>query len=242
MGFAEQAMAEELAQTMVFTRCLIKEKLCLLLVDGGRETNLISTRIVSELGLPLQLHPAPYSLQLPYEKYSSIVVTQVAVKFTIGKYEDHVLCDVVYNLPSDIVLGQPWFHDRQVQRVSRRCKQFRLKLYNKVFILKPLAAGEALDDLKVLRRLQEVFQEALTSRNSLLRRELVKTQVGAGCLCSSPEKQSLHSADKFDVVKDESINGASTGVFLDGGGISNNESGASEIPESAQVDPLTPTT
>ena len=39
---------------------------------------------------------------------------QVLVSFSIGKYQDMVLCDVVPMHASHILLGKPWQYDRNV--------------------------------------------------------------------------------------------------------------------------------
>ena len=40
---------------------------------------------------------------------------QVSVSFSIGKYEDEVLCDVVPMQPGHLLLGRPWKFDRKVK-------------------------------------------------------------------------------------------------------------------------------
>ena len=40
---------------------------------------------------------------------------QVLVAFSIGKYEDEVLCDVVPMQAGHLLLGRPWQFDRKVQ-------------------------------------------------------------------------------------------------------------------------------
>ena len=41
------------------------------------------------------------------------VTKQVVVPFSIGKYVDEVLCDVVPMQASHILLGRPWQYDRK---------------------------------------------------------------------------------------------------------------------------------
>ena len=41
------------------------------------------------------------------------VIKQVVVPFSIGKYVDEVLCDVVPIQASHILLGRPWQYDRK---------------------------------------------------------------------------------------------------------------------------------
>ena len=40
---------------------------------------------------------------------------QVLVSFSIGKYEDEVLCDVVPMQAGHLLLGRPWQFDRKVK-------------------------------------------------------------------------------------------------------------------------------
>ncbi|CAL1394502.1 unnamed protein product [Linum trigynum] len=215
--------AAELANSMIFTRCLIDEKVCLVLVDGGRERNLISSRTVVKLGLQSQLHPAPYNVQLPYEKYPSFVISQVVVDFSIGSYKDRVLCDVVYNLPSHIVLGQSWFHDRQVRLVSRRSKQFRLKHQSKAFILKPLAVEEALDDLKVMQRLQDKYRSSLVARPLSVSSNFVQPLLGAGALCSSMAVQGSEEKESNSDMGEDSIKPNASETIVDTPGVNSTE-------------------
>jgi hypothetical protein len=41
------------------------------------------------------------------------VTKQVVVSFSIGKYVDEVLCDVIPMQASHILLGRPWQYDRK---------------------------------------------------------------------------------------------------------------------------------
>ncbi|CAL1371393.1 unnamed protein product [Linum trigynum] len=216
--------AEELAESMFFTRCLIDEKVCLVLVDGGRERNLISSRTVVKLGLQSQLHPAPYNVQLPYEKYPSFVISQVVVDFSISSYKDRVLCDVVYNLPSNIFFGQPWFHDRQVRLVSRRSKKFRLQKQNNVVILVPLSPEEAAEDLKTLQSLQEEYRKALLEKPLTLKGDPVKALAGTGHPCSALTKQRTRSEEVVTMMKVESGDAKDTVDLLEVVGMTEDDS------------------
>ncbi|CAL1401858.1 unnamed protein product [Linum trigynum] len=211
--------AEELASSMIFTRCLIQDQLGLVLVDGARERNLISLRIVSKLKLPLQPHPAPYVVQSPYEDKFNMVVSQVAVTFSIGHYEDQVLCDVVLNLPSSLVLGQPWFRDRQVCFTSRRSKRFRIQSRNKVFVVNPLAPEAAAEDLKELHRLQEEYQKAILVKPWLGKVDQAKTQPEQDNPCFSLQKQSIEANNSADdeEAKQSHNSSRNASVDVDGG-------------------------
>ncbi|RDY10278.1 hypothetical protein CR513_05214, partial [Mucuna pruriens] len=67
-----------------------------------------SERLVSKLALPTTVHPRSYKLQWLSERGEVIVNRQVGVAFTICKYEDKVLCDVVPIEAIHLLLGRPW--------------------------------------------------------------------------------------------------------------------------------------
>ena len=59
-------------------------------------------------------HPKPYKLQWLNNSGEVKVKHQVLITFSISKYRDEVLCDVVPMQASHILLGRPWQYDRQV--------------------------------------------------------------------------------------------------------------------------------
>ncbi|CAL1361035.1 unnamed protein product [Linum trigynum] len=231
------AMVEAIEQGNLFcTRCLIKEELFLVLVDGGIKSNLVSSRTVTKLGLPMRLHPSPGMLQFPGKKISSIVVGHASVKFSIGRYEDIVLCDVVSNLTNQIVLGQTWFQDRGVHMVSRRSKSFRLRHQNKVFILKPLSLEEAVDEWKVLKRLQQEYEEeALTQLAAQMTQveAMLKTMAEQTSRSSSLVQESSSSEEVNIEVEDELKEATDSYNFLEGNGVVSQTSGTSEQQKEA---------
>jgi hypothetical protein len=58
-------------------------------------------------------HAKPYRLQWLNDSGEVKVTKQVVVPFSIGKYVDEVLCDVVPMQASHILLGRPWHYDRK---------------------------------------------------------------------------------------------------------------------------------
>ena len=85
---------------------IINDKLCSLIIDGGSCTNVTSTRVVEKLGLQTISHTQPYKLQWLSEEGEIIVNKQVLISFSIGKYKDEVLCDVVPMKATHILLGR----------------------------------------------------------------------------------------------------------------------------------------
>jgi hypothetical protein len=74
---------------------------------GGSCTNVASTTFVEKLNLPTLKHSRPYKLQWLNDCREVRVDKQVLVTFSIGKYLDEVLCDVVPMHAGHILLGRP---------------------------------------------------------------------------------------------------------------------------------------
>ncbi|XP_052877267.1 uncharacterized protein LOC128283891 [Gossypium arboreum] len=110
-----QGTENDLQRENIFhTRCQIGGKVCSVIIDGGSCTNVASTMMVEKLGLPTTKHPSPYKLQWLNDGRELKVTKQVLVSFTIGKYTDEVLCDVVPMYAGHLLLGRLWQFDRRV--------------------------------------------------------------------------------------------------------------------------------
>ena len=107
LGQVLKPFDENQRENIFHTRCLINDKLCSLIVDGGSCANVARKRVVEKLGLPTISHSMPYKFQWLSEKGEIIVNKQVLVAFSIGKYKDKVLCDVVLLKATYILLGRP---------------------------------------------------------------------------------------------------------------------------------------
>ena len=94
-------------ENIFHTRCLVQRKVCNMIIDGGSCTNVASTTLVERLNLSTSKHPRPYRLQWLSDNGELKVDRQVLVSFTIGDYEDKVLCDVVPMEAAHILLGRP---------------------------------------------------------------------------------------------------------------------------------------
>ncbi|XP_031398471.1 uncharacterized protein LOC116209047 [Punica granatum] len=100
-------------ENIFYTRCHVKDRVCGLIIDGGSTVNVASKLMVEKLGLSTQKHPRPYRLQWLNESGELKVTKQVLISFSIGKYHDEVLCDVVPMIASHLLLGRPWQFDRR---------------------------------------------------------------------------------------------------------------------------------
>ncbi|XP_014498517.1 uncharacterized protein LOC106759714 [Vigna radiata var. radiata] len=102
-------------ENIFHTRCLIASKVCSMIIAKGSCTNVASTRVVDKLKLPTIAHAKPYKLQWLSEEGEILVKKKVHISFSISKYQDEVLCDVVPMEATHILLGRPWQFDRNVQ-------------------------------------------------------------------------------------------------------------------------------
>ena len=70
---------------------------------------------------------------------------QVLVAFSIGKYEDEVLCDVVPMQAGHLLLGRPWQFDRKVQHDGFTNK-YSFVHNQRTVTLVPLTPSEVYED------------------------------------------------------------------------------------------------
>uniref|UniRef100_A0A2N9IIZ7 CCHC-type domain-containing protein n=1 Tax=Fagus sylvatica TaxID=28930 RepID=A0A2N9IIZ7_FAGSY len=105
--------AEQQRENIFHTRCHVNNKVCSMIIDGESCTNAASTILVEKLNLPTLKHSRPYKLQWLNDCGEVRVDRQVLVTFSIGKYLDEVLCDVVPMHAGHILLGRSWQYDRR---------------------------------------------------------------------------------------------------------------------------------
>ncbi|GJS14344.1 heterogeneous nuclear ribonucleoprotein 1 [Tanacetum coccineum] len=87
------------------TRCVIHQRVFDVVIDGDSHENFITQDIVHQLKLPTEKHPLPYNL-------GKFNVTECCrISFSIGKYKDEMLFDVVDMDACHIILGKPWVYD-----------------------------------------------------------------------------------------------------------------------------------
>ena len=85
----------------------MNDKVCVVIIDSGSCSNVASSIMVDKLGLKTTKHPNPDKLQWLNDGGEIRVTKQVVVPFSIGKYKDEVLCDVVSIDASHLLLGRP---------------------------------------------------------------------------------------------------------------------------------------
>ena len=136
---------DEMQRDNVFhIRCHVQNKVCSVIIDGGSCTNVASTTMVDKLGMATCKHPRPYKLQWLNDSGEVRVNKQVLVAFSIGKYEDEVLCDVVPMQAGHLLLGRQWQFDRKVQHGSTNKYSF---VHNqRTVTLVPLTPSKVYED------------------------------------------------------------------------------------------------
>ena len=109
---------EQQCENIFHTHCHVNNKVCSLITHGGSYTNVASVLLVEKLQLPTLKHLRPYKLQQLNDSGEVRVKKLVLMSFSIGKYHDEVLCDVVSIYASYILLGRPWQFDRRTNYES----------------------------------------------------------------------------------------------------------------------------
>jgi len=145
LGQVLKPFDESQRENIFLTRCVINDKLCSLIVDGGSCANVASTRVVDKLGLSTISHAKPYKLQWLSEEGEIIVNKQVLIAFSIGKYKDEVLCDVVPMEATHILLDRSWQYDRKTLHDGLTNK-ISINFHGHKVTLKSLSSKEVHDD------------------------------------------------------------------------------------------------
>ena len=147
----EDDALEQQRDNIFHTRCHVQGKTCLVIIDGGSCTNVASTLMVEKLGLKLLPHPRPYRLLWLNNCGDIKVNRQVIIPFTIGRYSDEALCDVVPMHAGHILLGRPWQFDTKAIHDGFLNRYSFVKDGRKV-TLTPLSPKEVYDDQCKLKK------------------------------------------------------------------------------------------
>ena len=163
LGQVLQPFDESQRENIFHTRCLIQNNICSLIVDEGSCANVASTRVVDKLTIS---HTKPYKLQWLSKVGEIIVNKQVLINFSIGKYKDEVLCDVVPMEATHVLLGRPWQFDRKVFHDGFTNK-LSFDFHGHKVILKSLSPREVLED-QILMKKKRKSENTKSSKKALL--------------------------------------------------------------------------
>jgi len=79
---------------------------------------------------------------------------QVEIQFSIGKYKDKILCDVVPMEASHVLLGRPWQFDQKAHHDGHKNKYIFYHDNRKVTLV-PLSPKEDCEDQSIMREKRE---------------------------------------------------------------------------------------
>ena len=162
-------------ENIFHTRCSVNNKVCSMIIDRGSCTNVASNTLIEKLGLPLLKHPRPYKLQWLNDCGEVKVHKQVLASFSIGRYNDKVLCDVVPMHAGHILLGRPWQYDRKVMHDGFRNRYSFVK-DGKSVTLVPLSPKQVYEDqMKLLSEVEKKERVRLKLQEKMrVKRKIVK--------------------------------------------------------------------
>ena len=93
--------------TIFHTWTKIGDKNCKIIVDSESCVNVVSSSLVSKIGLKMVPHPSPY--KVAWVNASSIEVNErclIPVQF--ATYKDKIWCDMISIDAGHVILGRPW--------------------------------------------------------------------------------------------------------------------------------------
>jgi hypothetical protein len=151
---------EQQRENIFHMRCLINNMVCSMIIDSGTCTNVASVTLVRKLGLNTIKHERPYQLQWLNECGVVRVNRQVMISFSVGKYKDEVLCDVVPMHATHLLLGRPWQFDRKAKHDEFK-NRYSLEKDGRIYILAPLSPKQIYEDQIQLKKGYEEEQHVL---------------------------------------------------------------------------------
>ncbi|XP_014496254.1 uncharacterized protein LOC106757910 [Vigna radiata var. radiata] len=167
----------------------------LLMVRRLLEAKHVDSRMVEKLGLTPTPHLNPYKLQWVKEDEGIVVKEQVSVPISIGKYEDHIICDMVPMEAGHILLGRPWQFDKQALHDGVTNK-ITIQHKGKKIILSPPTPSQVREDQIILKKKldgekklhnNKVSKEKkLSLVESALTNEVVPTKTSKNILLGQP--------------------------------------------------------
>ncbi|KAL4363612.1 hypothetical protein GQ457_04G017480 [Hibiscus cannabinus] len=163
-SLSTQVMEREQQRENIFhTRCHVNGKVCFVIIDGGSCTNVASNLMIEKLGLPTTKNPQPYKLQWLNDGGEIRVTKQAHIPFSIGKYKDEILCDVVPMHAGHSLLGRPWQFDR-IAIHDGFTNRYSFAYERKKITLAPLTPQQVHEDQIHLRKSIEKAKESEKDR------------------------------------------------------------------------------
>ena len=125
---------DELRRKTIFhTRCGVKDNTFSMIIDFGSGVNVVSSYVVEKLKLACIQHTS-HKRQWINSLGEYKVTKQCMISFSIGKYSDNVLCDVIPMQDCHIMLGSPWQLSRNAIHDRRKIKFLLSKIKENIHL------------------------------------------------------------------------------------------------------------
>ncbi|KAL4278728.1 hypothetical protein GQ457_03G017550 [Hibiscus cannabinus] len=186
---AQLVQNEQHRENIFHTRCNVLDKVCVVIIDSGSCTNVASSVVVDKLGLKMTKHPHPYKLQWLNDGGELKVTRQVVVPFSIGKYKDEVLCDVVTMDATHLLLRRPWQYNKKAMH-DGFTNRYSFMHAGKKITLAPLTPSQVHEDqihLKTSIAAWKASKEKITCENEESHTKVISTSTYSSI--SSPNLQ-----------------------------------------------------
>ena len=141
-----------------------------MIIDGGSCTNVASTSLVEKLKLKTLKHPRPYKLQWLNDCGEVKVNKQVLVSFSIGRYKDEVLCDVVPMHVGHILLRRPWQYNRRVTH-DGYLNRYSFVMNKRQITLVPLTPRKVYEDQMSIKKESDTKNENESTKEREIERK-----------------------------------------------------------------------
>ncbi|GKV11601.1 hypothetical protein SLEP1_g22845 [Rubroshorea leprosula] len=124
-------------------------------------------------------HPKPYKLPWLDDCGEIKVNKQVLVSFSIVRYKDEVLCDVVSMHAGHLLLGRPWQYDRRITHDGFKNRSSFI-MERKTITLVPLSPRQVYEDQLRLKKESKLRKdselEGMKNREKIAEKELKKRE------------------------------------------------------------------
>jgi hypothetical protein len=131
--------------TLFQTNCVIKERSCRFIIDGGSCNNLSSSDMVEKIALTTKPHPHPYYISWLNNSGKVKGTRLVRINFSISSYHDVVECNVMPMEACHILLGRLWQFDTNCLHHGRS-NQYSLMYHDKKIALLPMSPEDIVCD------------------------------------------------------------------------------------------------